>query len=106
MAGIGVAERAEGLVIAGDESGTGKASAGDLDKAAIQAKAELRHGFGLIDVGAGEEFCAAIAKNLLSGCENAAIVFATAGYVEQAKEDPFGAYADGVVKVSRNAFSG
>ena len=39
MAGIGVAERAEGLVIAGDESGTGKDSAGDLDKAAIQAKA-------------------------------------------------------------------
>ena len=87
---IGVAERAELLVVAGHKGGTGANSAGGFNDGAIDAKAELSHGVGFVDIRASEEFGSESAEDLLRGIENLAVVLAAAGDVEHTHENPSG----------------
>jgi hypothetical protein len=103
MSGVGVTERTELLVVAADEGGTGANAAGGLNDRAIDAKAEFGHGFGFVDVGAREEFNAKLAEDFLSCGEDASVIFAAPGNIEQTKQNPLGARADGVIEVSGDA---
>ena len=70
VSGVGVADGAELLVVAGDESGTGVDAFAGVDKAAIDAKTELRHGIRSSLRSAGEnssaptlrKICCAVAR--------------------------------------------
>ena len=105
MSGVGVAEGSELLVVAGDEGGARANAAGSLDNRAIDAKAKFSHGLGFVDVGAREELSTKVAEDLLSCGQDAAVILAAPGHVEQAKQNALGADADGVVEISGNAFS-
>ena len=74
-------------------------------RAAIDAKTEFCHSVGFIDVGAGEKLDSSTAKDLLRGCEDAAVVVAAAGHVEQTKQHALGADAQGIVEISGNALA-
>jgi len=102
---IGVAEGAELFVIAADEGRAGVDALADVDQSAIEAEAEVGHGFGFVDIGAREGLCPNAAEDLLRGDEDAAVVLAASGDVEQADENALGAGADGVVKIAGNAFA-
>ncbi len=67
VSSIGVAERTELLVVAGDKRRAGANAAGGLNDGAIDAKAEFGHGLGFVDVGAGKEFGPKLAKDFLCG---------------------------------------
>ena len=55
--------------------------------------------------GRREKFSSEGAKDFLRGGEDAAVVLAEAGDIEQAKQNPLGADADGVVEISGHAFA-
>ena len=76
-----------------------------FDEAAIDAEAEFGHGLGFVDVGAREKFGAQVAKDFLRGGEDAAIVLAASGDIEQAEQNALGADANGVVEISGNALA-
>src|SRR5580658_7023417 len=78
VSGIGVAECAELLVIAGDEGGAGVNGFGVVDESAIDAKTELGHGIGFIHVGMREKLGSGVAKDLLCDCEDRAVLVTSA----------------------------
>ena len=106
VTGVGVAEGAEYLVIAGDEGGAGTNSAGGIDQATIEEVVEFRHGIGFVDVGTGEELASGVAEDLLSSDEEMAVVLTASSDVEEADENALRADADGVVEITGDAFAG
>src|SRR5215469_15804286 len=100
VSGVGVAQGAELLVIAGKESGAGVGATTDFEEASINVEAEFCHGIGLIDVSGGEEFSADGAEDLLRGAEDVAVFLAAPGDIEQADQDTFRAGPDRIVEVS------
>lgn len=105
VSGVGVAERAELLVVAGDESGTGVDAFAGVDKAAIDAKTELRHGIRFVEIRGREQLRSDVAKNMLRGCEDGTIVRAESGHVEQTKQNALGTDTQGVVEISGDALA-
>ena len=85
VSGVGVAEGPELLMVAAEKSRTGMHSLGEVNEAAIEPEIEFAHDLGFINVRPGEEFGARGAENLLCDIEDAAVVFASSGYVEQAE---------------------
>ena len=52
-----------------------------------------------------EELSSEVAKDLLGGRENAAVILAASGDVEQTKQDALGLDTDGVIEISGDAFA-
>src|SRR5277367_6936718 len=103
MSGIGIAERAKLLVVAGDKRRAGAHPAAGFDDAAIDAVVKLGHGIGFVEVGARKEFCSSGAEDFLGRAQDAAIVSAPASNIEQPKQNPLRAYADRIIEVSGDA---
>jgi hypothetical protein len=100
VSGVGVAERAELLVITADEGGARVDAFGSLDEATIEADTEFGHGVRLIDVGPGEQLDAAFTEDILRDGEEMCVVLAASGDVEQAEQDALWAGAKGVIEVA------
>lgn len=106
VAGIRITERAEFLVIAGNESGARMDAAAYIDQSTIEPQAKVGHGVGFVDIGFRKKFQSRRTENLLSVDEDVAIILARSGDIEESDEDAFGAGADGVVEVSSHPFTG
>jgi hypothetical protein len=100
MSGIGIAEGAKFLVVAGDESGTGVNAAADVDKLAVDVKTKFSHRVGFVDVGRRKQLGTQSAKDFLRGNKEIAVFIAPPGNVQQAYEHTFWADADGIIEIS------
>ncbi len=105
VSGVGIAERAELLVIAGEKGGARPDAGGTFDDGAIDAKAKFRHGVRFVDVPAREQLRSEVAKDSLRGSEDVAVVLAASGDVEQSKQNALRAHADGIIEISGNALA-
>src|SRR5580704_14895645 len=76
VSGVGVADGAELLVVAGDKGRTRADALRGFQYAAIDAKTKLRHGFGFVDVRTREELSSEVAKDFLCSGKDTAVVLA------------------------------
>jgi len=100
VSGVGIAERAKFLVVAGDKGGTGVNAAADVDELAVDVKTKFRHRVGFVDVGRRKQLGTQRAKDFLRSNEEIAVFIAPPGDVKQADEYTFRADADGVIEIS------
>ena len=83
VSGIGVAERAEFLVVAGDEGGAGvNAAETSMRRRLMRRQSSVIASDSLMS-GRRKQFGAEATEDLLSGIEDAAVVFAAPGDVQQ-----------------------
>src|SRR3989442_6868848 len=104
MSGIGVEQGPQLLVVTAEECRAGADDTGGTHDAAIKQVAKFHHGDRFVDAGGGKKIRSLRTKNLLRGRQDASGVLTTTGDIKQAEQDPFGAYTNGIIEASGDAF--
>jgi hypothetical protein len=105
MSGIGVAKRSELLVVTGNEGRARVDAAAHINQSTIYPKAQFGHGIGFVDVTRRKQLLPDGAEGFLGSDQEATVVLAAAGNVEQPDQNAFRADANGVVEISGDAIS-
>jgi hypothetical protein len=105
MSGIGIAQRSELLVVTGNEGRTRVDATAHIDQPSVDPEAQFGHGIGFVDVRRRKKLESDSSEDFLGSDQEAAVVLASAGNVEQPDQNTFRADANGVVEVSRHTFS-
>src|ERR1035437_2289022 len=87
MPRVGVADRAEFLVVAAEESGTGADSGSRPANAQVQLQAEFHHGIRLVDLLVGKSLTAQLLERLPRRRYDLVVLLVTSCDVEQAEHN-------------------
>jgi len=105
VAGVGVADRPQVLVVATDECGAAANPAGNLQDGAVDRMAESNHRFCLVEILPCEKIGGETSKGALGRNEDGARVLPAAGQIEQPEQNARRAHPQEFVEVAGHALA-